>query len=386
MRFLDSPNDGSWAKARRRLSSNLKPWMEGRIPGGVPATIIRSVVEDLYRPEIRRHVRSIQTELPPRIMHFALDPDLPEWFRREKALDSVHTYDVVDVVVSPSTGLVWLDDESLAFQESVGSLPRMTGWGNSLWETNRRPVPGPRHAVVLPWTGYFHFLLESLPSFIRSLRVADASAAVVVPEQRPAIVDEVLGHLGIAGERVFSATRPLRLRHCVFTGISPYSGFVDSCDIQSLRSSIANHVAPVSPNRQDVYVSRKNTPRRALNNEGELEEALTAIGFKTVYAEQLSLREQIEVFRQARCVVAPHGAGLANLVWCDKPSGVIEIFAHGMHNDCYARLAVSMGSRYRPISCDPYPSSAGQINIRAVLQAAMLESEKPTCPGDGATG
>jgi hypothetical protein len=366
-------SDESWARARRRLARNLNARIEGRIPGGAPESVVRSIVEQLYRPEISRHIGSIHAELPARIAHYALDPDLPEWFRREKALDPVNTYAVVDVVVSPSTGLVWFEAESLALQESVGSLRRIMGWGSSLWETNRRPVSGPGYALVLPWTGYFHFLLESLPAFIRSLRYSDASAAVVVHEARPAIVDQILRYLGVADERVVSASRPLILGHHVFTGLSPYSGFVEPSDLHLLKASISDRLASSPSGRDNIYVSRRNTPRRGLANEDELERVLSKNGFKIVYAEHMSFEEQIDTFRRARSVVAPHGAGLANLIWCQGPSSVVEIFAHGMHNDCYARLAVSLGFRYRPVSCGPCPSSAGRIDIPAVLEAALAD-------------
>ena len=375
-------SDASWSKARRRLVRNLNPRIAGRIPGGVPETVVRSLVEQLHRPEIGRHIRSIHSELPARVARYPLHPDLPEWFRREKALDRVNTYEVLDVVVSPSTGLVWFEDESLALQESVGSLRRIMGWGSSLWETNVRPNAGPPYALVLPWTGYYHFLLESLPAFIRSLGHSDDTAAVVVPEVRPAIIDEILRHLGIAEERIFPASRPLRLRQHVFTGLSPYSGFVDPSDLQLLKTSISS-LAPGLVEPDDIYVSRRNTPRRGLANEAELERVLITKGFKIVYAEQLSFREQIDTFRRAKSVIAPHGAGLANLTWCEEFPSVVEIFAYGMHNDCYARLAVSLGYGYRPVSCGPCPQTAGRIDIPAVLEAASIEPKDSTGRVDG---
>jgi hypothetical protein len=363
----------TWAKARRRLLRTLKPRLEGVIAGGAPETVVRSLVEQLHRPEIRRHVKSIYPELPARIAHYPLDPELPEWFRREKALDPIYSYEMANVVASPSTGLVWLDGEALALEESVGSLRRMLGWGDSLWETNQRPVEGPEYAVVLPWTaGYFHFLLESLPAFIRSLQLAGSSAEVVVSEARPPVVDEALSLLGIAPERRVTASHPLKIRRQVFTGLTPYSGFVEASDIQLLKSSISNLAAPRSPETSSIYVSRQNTPKRPLANEPELEEALSSNGFEVVCTERLSLKEQIEMFRRATCVVAPHGAGLANLVWGEEPCKVVEIFPYGMHNDCYARLAASLDFGYRPIACGPSSAAAGLIDIAAVLDATGL--------------
>ncbi|TVR25574.1 MAG: glycosyltransferase family 61 protein [Nitriliruptor sp.] len=157
----------------------------------------------------------------------------------------------------------------------------------------------------------------------------------------------------------------------VFTGLTPYSGFVECSDIRLLQSSISHSSTPDLPRPENIYVSRQNTPRRALSNEQELEGALSSNGFKVVYAEKLSLQEQMRVFRRATSIVAPHGAGLANLIWSEQPCRVVEIFPHGMHNDCYARLAASLGFRYRPITCSPSPPAAGKISIPAVLEAAV---------------
>ena len=56
-------------------------------------------------------------------------------------------------------------------------------------------------------------------------------------------------------------------------------------------------------------------------NEAELEEALTEIGFAVVKPETMSAPEQIKVFSCAKIIVAPTGAGLANLLY-EKVEGL----------------------------------------------------------------
>ena len=59
----------------------------------------------------------------------------------------------------------------------------------------------------------------------------------------------------------------------------------------------------------------------------ELSRNLTARGFTTLRAEQLTLQDRLQTFRDARCVVLPLGAGLANLAYrIGKPAGIVEIF------------------------------------------------------------
>jgi hypothetical protein len=57
----------------------------------------------------------------------------------------------------------------------------------------------------------------------------------------------------------------------------------------------------------------------------------------------------VRLFARAECVVAPHGAGLSNLVFGERVS-VIELFGARPGPHTFQWLAHSLGSRYRPVS------------------------------------
>ena len=82
-----------------------------------------------------------------------------------------------------------------------------------------------------------------------------------------------------------------------------------------------------SPRSQPfVFLPRPKRRERHLDNERDLAEHLAPEGFAAVDAEQLSLEDRLRIFRHARCVVLPEGAGLANLVHrIGEPTGVVEI-------------------------------------------------------------
>ena len=50
------------------------------------------------------------------------------------------------------------------------------------------------------------------------------------------------------------------------------------------------------------------------------------LGFSIVPPAEHSLDEQINIFNQAEIIVAPHGAGLTNVVWCNPGTVVYELF------------------------------------------------------------
>jgi capsular polysaccharide biosynthesis protein len=88
-----------------------------------------------------------------------------------------------------------------------------------------------------------------------------------------------------------------------------------------------------------IYVSRVGSSR-SLDFEQELEEYLEAKGFITLRADGLSdIYQNAEIFAQARTVIGPHGAGLANIVFCAQGTKVIEIATHNWWNSSFSSVA-----------------------------------------------
>ena len=64
---------------------------------------------------------------------------------------------------------------------------------------------------------------------------------------------------------------------------------------------------------------------------------------------KLSDCSNINAFAHAREVVAPHGAGLANLVFSPAGTRVVEFFHRAYVNPCFARLAELKNLDYHPV-------------------------------------
>lgn len=72
-----------------------------------------------------------------------------------------------------------------------------------------------------------------------------------------------------------------------------------------------------------IFISREDAPARQLSNTEELFMALK--GWEIINLSKLTLKEQIRTFNEASHVMATHGAGLVNTVWCPPGATVIEI-------------------------------------------------------------
>ena len=100
-----------------------------------------------------------------------------------------------------------------------------------------------------------------------------------------------------------------------------------------------------------IYISRNRSARRRIINEEALLPLLNTYGFETCYLEEMSLREQAECFANARMVVAPHGAGLVNLVWSRAGTVVLELYPEFDHDPSFRLLAASLNLDYQYVIC-----------------------------------
>ena len=90
---------------------------------------------------------------------------------------------------------------------------------------------------------------------------------------------------------------------------------------------------------QRLYIDRRGSANRGLRNEDEVVAALARLGFVIIKLENFELSAQIALFANAEIVVAPHGAGLTNLLFAGSQTRVVELLMDTWVNWCFRRLA-----------------------------------------------
>jgi len=78
----------------------------------------------------------------------------------------------------------------------------------------------------------------------------------------------------------------------------------------------------LKPHRKIIVLRPGAKTRRMLNSD---ELILALKGWETVVLENMTIKEQFKTFAEATHVLAAHGAGLVNLLWCQPNTKVIEI-------------------------------------------------------------
>jgi len=118
-----------------------------------------------------------------------------------------------------------------------------------------------------------------------------------------------------------------------------------ACDF--LRSEFLNQTATNKYEKVErLYISRKNATNRRIINEDEVLSFLNQFGFKSVTLEAMSVAEQVSLMADAEVVLAPHGSGLTNILFCRAGTKVIEIFSPNYVYPCYWLVSNIVNLKY----------------------------------------
>ena len=192
---------------------------------------------------------------------------------------------------------------------------------------------------------YYHWLLDSLPRWNLLQQANFLDYDYVLLHDRPCrFQDETLDRLKVPREKRLRCSK--NFVHQFDRLVVPAMPFpleeVSAWACECVRSIFSERAC--APER--LYLSRRGARRRRLVNELHLETSLKSLGFFSVQPEMLSVAEQARLFSSARCVVAPHGASLTNMVFAPRGAMLIELFHPQHKNRSYLNLAAVCGHRY----------------------------------------
>lgn len=192
---------------------------------------------------------------------------------------------------------------------------------------------------------YYHWIMDTLPR-LALLREAKSGWDRVVAPQDTAYQTTTLQLLGVAPEKIISAPGLyIEAEELIVPTLPGVVGNPPKWACEFLRNSFLPR-APARPGRKRLYLSRSKAATRHVVNEDELMQSLRRRGFELVHLEDLSFLDQVGLMRSAEMVVAPHGTGLTNLVFCDPGTIVLEIFSPAYVTACYYAAAHQLGLNY----------------------------------------
>lgn len=196
---------------------------------------------------------------------------------------------------------------------------------------------------------YYHWLIQAVPAIDAAIRRNEGRPVRLALRPETSFQRDSLALLGYADvpRLPILPDRQYALRE------AEYSGFLDGAAIfltsrtEAATFARLRRAAPIKrPPCDRIYVARTDAPVRRMRNEAELIEPLRARGFRIVTPGTMPFREQVDLFRNASLVVGPHGAGLSNIVFCERETFIYELVPALYQNSCFTILADLCDLRY----------------------------------------
>lgn len=180
---------------------------------------------------------------------------------------------------------------------------------------------------------YYHWMFDIIPriELIRrsEIKISEIDWFVVNSLSKP-FQKETLELLGIPTAKILESDRHFYIQatELIVPSFPGYLDWVPPGTIQFLRRAFLPQVSLAKTSLgKRIYISRARAKNRQVINELEVSELLQEEGFKTIFLEEMSVLEQVAVFANAEIIVAPHGSGLTNLVFCSPNTKVVELFS-----------------------------------------------------------
>lgn len=268
---------------------------------------------------------------------------------RKKPYFPTHMMVLKNARVCGVGGSVITRDNSLLSEVSFefGKEPE----NHSIFTYNKLPrITGNLNQVALlsfcqPYN-YYHWMFDILPRFYLLRQSHLDFQKIIINPLRVPFQYETLNMLGIHDTSLVACHQNfhVKVNQLQIPFLPSYLGYMPKWACEFLRSEFLKY-REEKQGYERLYISRESNCRK-VTNENEIMELLGRYGFKKITLENMSVKEQISLFSSAEVVISPHGAALANLVFCKPGTKVIELFPETYIHPHYRVLSHQVDLNY----------------------------------------
>jgi capsular polysaccharide biosynthesis protein len=199
---------------------------------------------------------------------------------------------------------------------------------------------------------YYHWLFQLLPRY-ELMRLAGIELGEIdyfyVNGQRSRFQRDTLASLGIEPSKIIDGRKIpyLRARELVVPSVPLGGGCFRPWLIEFLRDSfLPKDRRNMGASGRRLYISRGLAGYRRVLNEPEVVSLLKEHGFEVAALETMSVPEQAAAMAACEVVVAPHGGGMSNIIFCSPGTKIIEIYSPELVATYFWKLSNQLGLDY----------------------------------------
>jgi hypothetical protein len=222
---------------------------------------------------------------------------------------------------------------------------------------------------------YYHWMAEALPRLALLEESGIRDYRLILPDRMTGWQCEILRLLGLDENRWAPfGEEQWQVEHLLVPSLQGYPGMSHPRLVRWLRERLG--VEGSSVGHRKLYLSRTHAQHRRLLNEEKVIQALKPLGFETVFPEEMTVSDQLRMFRDASWIVALHGAGLTNTLFAPRGTRVLEFVTPdpAYLSTSFYSICCALGHIYGNI-CVQYPgprlSSSSGLRWREDVEASV---------------
>jgi hypothetical protein len=186
--------------------------------------------------------------------------------------------------------------------------------------------------IYTKWFGYFFWITDSLPKLIKT-KSQHGDLKLIYPERwlNNKYVNDSLKMFPNIKKDVIEKDTHLQVKSLFLPQTRQWSNAIDPNEINKLREFIFNYldnhreIVRSKSASENIFISREKANRRKISNQEKVNIILEKYNFTSIFLEDYSFFEQVNILRNAKNIIGVHGAGLVNIVFKQKKGNVLEI-------------------------------------------------------------
>ena len=183
---------------------------------------------------------------------------------------------------------------------------------------------------------YYHWLLEAMPRLFL-LKEKASSLKLILNANSPNFIKQYVALFGFKeliylDENLLAKTGSITFPTFTSRGLAMYEPLIrDMVKWIFEKNGIKENPNPT----KTIFITRKSAKYRRLINEAEIIDYLSAKGVEIVTLEDLTIKEQMQLFADSKNVIGTQGAGMANMIYSTHGKMLITIIHEEHPDDAY---------------------------------------------------
>ena len=227
----------------------------------------------------------------------------------------------------------------------------------------RRFLKGDYFSLLSRWSSaYFHWLQDVLPRLHTALPHLPAGVKFLINENLKEYQIKTLAAYGITESNLVAQPTSMdsRIQRLWFATPLGHSGITSPSILREVGRKIVDFYKDdiLDSEPKNLWVSREKAASRRIVNEKDLDAIFKQLRIERVFPECLDFLGQLRLFGYAQSIFGPHGAGLANAMFCQMRAKIGEVYA-GELPPCYLISCSGMGHSFSRFQAKSIPQMNG---------------------------